>query len=85
VDADVLFFEKPSILVENPHYLKSGSLFFYDRISLSEDIIRWIRIFSTDQNNQSFPQHTEESGVILIDKGHILDGLLSTCKLNDHQ
>jgi hypothetical protein len=85
MDSDVLFLEKPSILFENSYYLKSGSLFFYDRIILSEDIIHWIKTFSIDNNNQSFPKYTQESGVVLIDKSRVLDGLLTICKLNDHR
>jgi hypothetical protein len=85
MDADVLFLEKPSTLFQNPYYLKTGSLFFYDRPSLSEDTIRWIRTLLSDNNNQSFPKRTQESGVVLIDKARALTGLLSTCKLNDHQ
>jgi len=85
MDADVLFLEKPSILFQNPYYLKTGSLFFYDRPSLSEDTIRWIRTLLTENNTLSFPKRTQESGVVLIDKARALTGLLSTCKLNDHQ
>jgi hypothetical protein len=86
MDADVLFLEKPSILFQNSFYLKTGSLFFYDRTTLSDEITQWIQTLSIDKNqHQSLPQHTQESGVVLIDKARVLDGLLSTCKLNDHQ
>jgi hypothetical protein len=85
MDADVLFLEKPSILFENPYYLKTGTLFFYDRISLSDETIKWIQTLLTNHNNQSLPSRTQESGVVLIDKARALVGLLSTCKLNDHQ
>jgi hypothetical protein len=85
MDADVLFLEKPSILFQNSYYLKTGSLFFYDRPGLSNEATRWIRTFSNDNNSQSLPHHTQESGVVLIDKARVLTGLLSTCKLNDHQ
>ena len=85
MDADVLFLEKPSILFENSFYLKTGTLFFYDRVTLSEETFRWIRTLLSETNNQSLPQRTQESGVVLIDKSRVLAGLLSTCKLNDHQ
>ena len=42
MDADVLFLEKPVTLFENSHYLNTGSLFFYDRTSLSRETVRWI-------------------------------------------
>lgn len=85
MDADVLFLEKPSILFENSYYLKTGTLFFYDRTFLSDETIRWIRTLLNNNNNQSLPQRTQESGVVLIDKARVLAGLLTTCKLNDHQ
>ena len=85
MDADVLFLEKPSILFENSFYLKTGTLFFYDRVHLSDETIRWIRTLLSQNNTQPLPQRTQESGVVLIDKRRVLLGLLSTCKLNDHQ
>ena len=85
MDADVLFLEKPSILFENPYYLKTGTLFFYDRPNLAEDTTQWIKTLLVDNNNHSIPHRTQESGVVVIDKARVLTGLLSTCKLNDHQ
>jgi hypothetical protein len=84
MDADVLFLEKPSILFQNQYYLQTGSLFFYDRPDISSDIAKWIRSLSDDDNRQ-IPRRTQEAGVVLIDKARVLAGLLSTCKLNDHQ
>lgn len=84
MDADVLFLEKPSILFENSYYLETGSLFFYDRTTHSADTIHWIRTLFSQNNTQNIPQHTQESGVVLIDKARVLTGLLSICKLNDH-
>lgn len=85
MDADVLFVEKPSILFENSLYLQTGTLFFYDRVNLSDETIRWIRTLLSKNNTKPFPRRTQESGVVLIDKQRVLPGLLSTCKLNDHQ
>ena len=85
MDADVLFLDKPSILFQNSFYLKTGTLFFYDRVTLSDETLRWIRTLLSQTNNRSLPQRTQESGVVLIDKARVLVGLLSTCKLNDHQ
>ena len=83
MDADVLFLEKPSILFNNNYFIKSGTLFFYDRPSLSDKTIQWINTFSS-YNDPPLPIRTQESGVVLIDKSRVLKGLLSVCKLNDH-
>ncbi|CAF2062764.1 unnamed protein product [Rotaria magnacalcarata] len=83
IDADVLFLEKPSVLFENELYLRTGSLFFYDRPDLSPQALRWIRSISK-KSIDTIPKRTQESGVVLIDKGRTLLGLLSTCKLNEH-
>jgi len=85
MDSDVLLLEKPSILFENSYYLKTGSLFFYDRPPLFNDTIKWVGTLVPDNNSQSIPHRSQESGVVLIDKARVLTGLLSTCKLNDHQ
>jgi len=83
MDADVLFFEKPSILFKNKYFNQTGTLFFYDRLKLKGHTIEWIRTFSLN-NSQPLPKRTQESGVVLIDKSRVLFGLLSICKLNDY-
>jgi len=85
MDSDVLFLEKPSILLSNSFYLKTGSLFFYDRVDFDGRAIQWIRTLIIDDKKQSIPTRTQESGVVVIDKARTLIGLLSTCKLNDHR
>ena len=83
MDADVLFFEQPSTLFNNNYFIKSGTLFFYDRPTLPYKTIQWINTFSS-YNDPPLPIRTQESGVVLIDKSRVLKGLLSVCKLNDH-
>jgi hypothetical protein len=83
MDADVFFFKKPSILFKNKYFIQTGTLFFYDRLKLTYDAIKWIRTFSSN-NRQPLPVRTQESGVVLIDKSRVLFGLLSICKLNDY-
>jgi hypothetical protein len=83
MDADVLFFEKPEILFKNKYFIQTGTLFFYDRPNLRDDIIKLIQTFSSN-NSQPLPMRTQESGVVLIDKSRVLFGLLSICKLNDY-
>ena len=85
MDSDVLFLEKPSILFGNVYFVRNGCLFFYDRCEVSNETKRWIESFSTKQNQSVIPERRQESGVIVIDKSRVLKGILSTCKLNDHQ
>ncbi|CAF4896950.1 unnamed protein product [Rotaria socialis] len=84
IDSDVLFLEKPSALFENELYLRTGTLFFYDRFDLSPKALRWVRSISM-KSTGTIPHRTQESGVVVIDKGRTLMGLLSTCKLNEHE
>ncbi|CAF3586335.1 unnamed protein product [Rotaria socialis] len=84
MDANVLFLEKPTLLFENDLYLRTGSLFFYDRPVLLQNVRQWIRSLPIHQAG-TIPRRTQESGVVLIDKGRVLLGLLSTCKLNEHE
>ncbi|CAF1652983.1 unnamed protein product, partial [Adineta ricciae] len=85
MDSDVLFVEKPSILFGNVNFVRNGYLFFYDRCEVSNETKRWIESFSTKKNQSMIPERRQESSVIVIDKYRVLKGILSTCKLNDHQ
>lgn len=84
MDADVLFLEQPSILFENEFYRRTGSLFFYDRSVLSMKARKWIAQMAP-YNKKLIPKRAQESGVVLVDKGRVLLGLLGTCKLNEHE
>jgi hypothetical protein len=83
MDSDVLFLEKPSILFNNKYFIQTGTLFFYDRPNIPDKTIKWIKTFSSN-NNEPLPIRTQEAGVVLIDKSRVFKGLLSICKLNDH-
>lgn len=83
IDADVLFFEKPEMLFEHKYFIQTGTLFFHDRPVVRQGIIKWIQTFSLN-SNQTFPNRTQESGVVLLDKSRVLNALLAICKLNDY-
>ncbi|CAF1664445.1 unnamed protein product, partial [Adineta ricciae] len=85
MDSDVLFVEKPSILFGNVNFVRNGCLFFYDRYEVSNETKRWIESLSTKQSQSVIPERRQGSGVVVIDKYRVLKGILSTCKLNDHQ
>ncbi|KAF9583965.1 hypothetical protein BGW38_007995 [Lunasporangiospora selenospora] len=93
VDADAYFLKDPAMLFEDPGYLATGALFFYDR-TLFQDVTtgrEWIKAMLPIMS--SFPPksrlfnllsaHEQESGVVLINKKTRFVGLLASSKLND--
>ncbi|KAI9358461.1 mannosyltransferase putative-domain-containing protein [Pilaira anomala] len=92
MDADVFFFQDPSLLLNDAGYKKTGSLFFYDRTLLPnwEKGPDWLRSFLPTMSSlvnetrwfRGTSSHEQESGVVVMNKKKSLLGLLSTCKLN---
>ncbi|KAG0252215.1 hypothetical protein BG011_007120 [Mortierella polycephala] len=92
VDADAYFLQDPAVLFEDPGYMATGALFFYDRtlfggIRTGSD---WLRSVSpllssfppTSRMFRMVSAHEQESGVVLINKRTRLLGMLATCKMN---
>ncbi|CAO3652425.1 unnamed protein product [Cunninghamella echinulata] len=92
MDADVNFFSRPELLLNDAGYLKTGSLFFYDRTLFGDWITgrRWLSYFLPSMSSLVHKTrwwnyrsaHEQESGVVLINKKMSLLGLLSSCKMN---
>ena len=82
MDADAMFLEQPSTLFENELYVRTGSLFFYERFVVSIDCRRLLARMATITKN-IIPRRAQDSGVVVIDKGRVLLGLLGICKLNE--
>ncbi|GAN08195.1 conserved hypothetical protein [Mucor ambiguus] len=92
MDADVFFFQNPSMLFEDEGYKTAGSLFYYDR-TLFPNWTKgpdWMRSFLPTMSSfvpksrwfKGLSSHEQESGVVVMDKRKALLGLLSTCKMN---
>ncbi|KAG0001506.1 hypothetical protein BGZ80_002107 [Entomortierella chlamydospora] len=93
IDADAYFLQDPAILFEDPGYLATGALFFFDRTLFPDQKggSDWIKSFLPIMS--SFPptsrlfnyltMHEQESGVVLINKKTRFPGLISICKMND--
>ncbi|KAF9209062.1 hypothetical protein BGZ49_006471 [Haplosporangium sp. Z 27] len=93
IDADAYFLQDPASLFEDPGYLATGALFFFDRTLFPDQSqgSDWIKSFLPIMS--SFPPtsrlfnyltaHEQESGVVLINKRTRFTGLLSVCKMND--
>ncbi|KAF9925559.1 hypothetical protein FBU30_004672 [Linnemannia zychae] len=92
VDADAYFLQDPAVLFDDPGYMATGALFFYDR-TLFPDWTQgsdWLKSILPIMS--SFPPisrmfnllsaHEQESGVVLINKKTRFLGLLGTCKMN---
>ncbi|KAG0300171.1 hypothetical protein BGZ98_009405 [Dissophora globulifera] len=92
VDADAYFLQDPAVLFDDPGYLATGALFFYDRTLFPDwtEGSDWIKsmlpIMSTFPsmsrmfNLQS--AHEQESGVVVINKKTRFPGMLAICKMN---
>ncbi|KAG0321381.1 hypothetical protein BGZ97_011537 [Linnemannia gamsii] len=92
VDADAYFLQDPAVLFQDPGYLATGALFFYDRTlfpgwTLGSD---WMKsnipvLSSFTRISRMFRRktaHEQESGVVLINKKTRFLGLMGTCKMN---
>ncbi|KAG0207026.1 hypothetical protein BGX28_001626 [Mortierella sp. GBA30] len=92
VDADAYFLQDPVVLFEDPGYLATGSLFFYDRtlfpgITRSSDWLKSVTpmlssFVPTSRTFRLVSAHEQESGVVLINKRERFLGMLATCKMN---
>lgn len=94
IDADVFFFDDPARLFLQPDYLRTGAMFFRDRLLKDSPVIR------RDFLQQSLPlpispgvidsnrwwlgtsEHMQESGVVIVDKWRHFAALLLTTRLN---
>lgn len=88
IDADSLFFKNPEVLFEDPDYVKTGALFFKDRLIMPESKKRWLQQVLPKPIPKLAKQsrfwtgesgHMQESGVIVVDKWkHFVPMLLIT-------
>ncbi|KAF9437349.1 hypothetical protein BGZ76_001115 [Entomortierella beljakovae] len=91
IDADAYFLQDPAVLYDDPGYLATGALFFFDRTLFGKSpSATWIN--SVSPILSSFPRksrlfkflthHEQESGVVLINKKTRFTGMLAVCKSN---
>jgi alpha 1,3-mannosyltransferase len=92
IDADVLFFVDPGTLLSDPQYLRSGALFFRDRLFAPTDHADFIskslpwplsqNILQSNRWWSGTSHHMQESGVVVVDKWRHFVALLLTTRLN---
>jgi hypothetical protein len=95
MDADAVFLESPDSLFEHPSYVRTGSLFYHDRMTMmggDDRHVNFVKSFvpepysETLKSNWMFEKktvHVQESGVVLVDKVKHFRGFLGTAKMNE--
>ncbi|ORZ04579.1 mannosyltransferase putative-domain-containing protein, partial [Lobosporangium transversale] len=92
IDSDAYFLRDVAELFEDPGYKLTGTLYFYDRTLFPnwKKGPNWMRTFlpimssfpPTTRMFRGLSMHEQESGVVVVNKGTRLLGLLATCKMN---
>lgn len=92
-DADVVFLQNPTILLEDPGYQQHGAIIFHDRTLFAGDTdkTRWLvsnlpqplsKRIRQSRMYQRKSAHEQESGVVVWNKNERFLGLLAACKMN---
>jgi alpha 1,3-mannosyltransferase len=91
IDADSLFFVNPEELFDDEDYVRTGALFFKDRLISPESKREWLlQILPKPISKQVLQSrlwtgqsgHMQESGVVVVDKWKHFVTLLLVCRLN---
>jgi alpha 1,3-mannosyltransferase len=91
IDADSLFFKSPEVLFEDPAYVKTGALFFKDRLIMPENKKRWLQQILPKPISRQVKQsrmwtgdsgHMQESGVVVVDKWRHFVALMFVTRMN---
>ena len=91
LDADVLFFNDPALMFEEPGYVETGALFFTDRTVFAQDKRSFLRkIMPKPVSNKIKASRwwtgetgeNQESGVVVVDKWRHFLSIFLTARLN---
>ncbi|KAI4746460.1 hypothetical protein E4T50_03212 [Aureobasidium sp. EXF-12298] len=91
LDADVLFFDNPELLFNEPGYVDTGALFFSDRTIFPQDKRTFLRkilpkpVSSKVKENRWWKGETcegQEAGVVVVDKWRHFLSVFLTTRLN---
>ncbi|KAG9691984.1 glycosyltransferase family 71 protein, partial [Aureobasidium melanogenum] len=91
LDADVLFFDNPELLFNDPGYVDTGALFFSDRTIFPQDKRTFLRkilpkpVSSKVKENRWWKGETcegQEAGVVVVDKWRHFLSVFLTTRLN---
>lgn len=91
IDADSLFFVNPEVLFDDEDYIRTGALFFKDRMIMPENKKQWLQKILPKPISKSVMQsrmwtgesgHMQESGVVVVDKWRHFVALLLVSRMN---
>ena len=91
LDADSLFFVNPEVLYDDEDYVRTGALFFKDRLIFPESKREWMEKILPDPVSEIAMQsrlwtgesgHMQESGAVVVDKWNHFLTLLVVCTVN---
>jgi hypothetical protein len=91
IDADSLFFVNPEVLFDDEDYVRTGALFFKDRMIMPESKKQWLQQVLPKPISKLVLQsrmwtgesgHMQESGVVVVDKWRHFVALLLVSRMN---
>jgi hypothetical protein len=91
IDADSLFFVNPEAFFDDEDYVRTGALFFRDRLIFPESKREWLQEILSEPISKQVMQnrlwtgesgHMQESGIVVVDKWRHFHALLLVCTLN---
>lgn len=91
IDADSFFFVNPEVMFDDPGYVKTGALFFRDRLIMPESKKSWLQSILPQPVSKNVKQsrlwkgesgHQQESGVMVVDKYRHFLAMLFVTRMN---
>ncbi|KAJ4406623.1 hypothetical protein N0V82_010089 [Gnomoniopsis sp. IMI 355080] len=91
IDADSFFFVNPEVMFEYPEYVKTGALFFRDRLIMPESKKSWLQSILPQPVSKNVKEtrlwkgesgHQQESGVLVVDTYRHFIAMLFVLRMN---
>lgn len=91
IDADSFFFVNPEVMFDYPEYVKTGALFFRDRLIMPESKKSWLQTVLPQPVSRNVKQsrlwkgtsgHQQESGVMVVDTYRHFLAMLFVTRMN---
>lgn len=91
IDADSFFFVNPEVMFEYPEYVKTGALFFRDRLIMPESKKGWLQSILPQPVSKNVKEtrlwkgesgHQQESGVLVVDTYRHFIAMLFVLRMN---
>lgn len=91
IDADSFFFVNPEVMFEYPEYVRTGALFFRDRLIMPENKKSWLQSVLPQPVSRNVKQsrlwtgesgHQQESGVMVVDTYRHFLAMLFVTRMN---